>query len=160
MTDFSERLLLKDFCLLTYTMTQVDTLHNNSGTQNTSSLRYSQCTITQINTLHNHSGTHNTQSLWYTQYTITQVHKYTITLLHTIHIHSGTHNTQTKMHTDLLLNCYTFHFKHNCNGWMKMGKSGHCQVSWEYFLWWQIILCVRTGRQRFLMGTARGCEQH
>jgi hypothetical protein len=44
MTDFSKHLLLKDFCLLKYTMTQVHTIHNDSGTQ-----------------INNDSGTHNTQ---------------------------------------------------------------------------------------------------
>jgi len=43
---------------------------------------------------------------------------------------------------------------------MKKGKTGQCQISWEYFLWLQIMSCVQTVRQRFLMGTPRGCERH
>jgi len=35
MTDFSERLLLKDFCLLKYTVTQEHTTRSYTGTQNT-----------------------------------------------------------------------------------------------------------------------------
>jgi len=29
---------------------------------------------------------------------------------------------------------------------MKNGKIGKCQISWEYFLWLQIMSCVRTDR--------------
>jgi len=42
---------------------------------------------------------------------------------------------------------------------MKIGKTAQGQISWEYFLWWQIISFTRKDRQPFLMGTPRGCEQ-